>query len=343
MGFKCDSPREKHNKYSMVFRAATVLKKEILEKSIRDAIKELNIYNAHLFINNLNINDILNSAKKILDEEEDGEDNEFFIKILKFKKYKKKYTINLSFNAYSYNEAENIFEDFLNHLVSKHIFLDVLMSRVKAKELPETSPIGFRIGESCDTLKFNDKLYSYKESLPFRFVDDELYIGNYGEMHDTCDSPSTIPPIIKLYDGRIFEDIEIISFWRYPDLDTFKRIINKLEKKLKIKIWNDNWLLEIKDDEENRNMYDYVQSYKAETYNSQKHEEGEEAYAFIKIEDYKISKDIPEDVRLRHLNHLHNNPVPDGYGSKNPNAKPYWYRSLLYGESFIKTFENFMR
>jgi hypothetical protein len=176
LGFKYNKPKEIHDKYSMVFMAATVLNKDILDKSIRSVIKENEIYNAHLFINNLNIDSFIKEVDKIEIEDEDKYD--LYNKLSKFKEYKKKHTITISFNSYSWYEAVSIFEKIMDDLVSKQIFIDVLVSDLKPKIIPEDRKrIGFRLNNESYVKTFEQ--FDSQEEFSYWKIEYTSCQGNY--------------------------------------------------------------------------------------------------------------------------------------------------------------------
>jgi hypothetical protein len=60
-----------------------------------------------------------------------------------------------------------------------------------------------------------------------------------------------------VYPGRIWTKSKIISFWRFPEtFDVFKKIVNDLEGKLGITIFNNNFRVEIPKNNKNVSVYD---------------------------------------------------------------------------------------
>jgi hypothetical protein len=105
-------------------------------------------------------------------------------------------------------------------------------------------------------------------------------------------------PRDKAYPGRIWLDRKVMSFWVYPDEKLFISIINNLEKKLKIKMFNNDWYIEVykldsgdikKRDKNNTDYYCYD------------NDELSGRKEFIPIDEYAGSEDAPEEERIAHL------------------------------------------
>jgi len=58
-------------------------------------------------------------------------------------------------------------------------------------------------------------------------------------------APLSIYDTNLLYSGRIWKGRKVISFWSYPDKEMFDIIINKLEDKSSVRIWGNDWLIEV--------------------------------------------------------------------------------------------------
>ena len=106
------------------------------------------------------------------------------------------------------------------------------------------------IKETPDHVYDNDIDHSVEDSdaTPFSCdVNDDhtdiknIYIGAKGIYHED------IPYMgkNKHYIGRLWLKSKIISFWVYPVDSLFKIIIEQLEKKLGIKIFNNGWRIEV--------------------------------------------------------------------------------------------------
>ena len=126
----------------------------------------------------------------------------------------------------------------------------------------------------------------------------KLYIGDFKDMHSNMSYKKD--EVDRAYAGRIWLDLKVISFWVYPSVDIFNQIIRLFEKQLNIKMFNNNWYVEIikKDNKILRHEFD---------------EEGVEDYFFgnrngssqteevIPIEEYSGSEDFPEELRIQHM------------------------------------------
>ena len=146
----------------------------------------------------------------------------------------------------------------------------------------------------------------------------------------------------KTYPGRLWLNSKIISFWIYPNIQLFKDMINKLEKKLKIKIFNNDWKIEIikSDGEITIRNFDDIENniyYAADNNNDGDIE-------IIPIEDYIGSLDVPEEQKLWHLMNAEEKRIaklkgkaPDfrGWGSDITawdGKRPLPYRQAIYQE-----------
>jgi hypothetical protein len=108
------------------------------------------------------------------------------------------------------------------------------------------------IAEDPDTVyDGNNKKVAYYEDIdarPFLVHDEILYIGaptdTHGDIHDKIGDHNEIGPNTQ-YDGRIWTDKKIISFWRNPKTrNELDWVINEIEKKLGIKIHNKGYVVD---------------------------------------------------------------------------------------------------
>ena len=169
------------------------------------------------------------------------------------------------------------------------------------------------ITESPDQLSIKNKKGGYKydasyeryDAKPF-FVEvnpdhtevKKLYTGGYKGWHSSIRAPYFID---KAYAGRLWTKLKVISFWVYPNETLFVKIIKALEEKLKTKIFNNGWQVEIirtdqgikrKGMPEPGGWNDY---YVGSRFDKKQNQE------LIPIEDYVESEDQPEELRIQHL------------------------------------------
>jgi hypothetical protein len=88
------------------------------------------------------------------------------------------------------------------------------------------------------------------DAIPFVYYDGELYVGeksgNHNDMFYKIEDDIYGIKFSKIKNqGRIWTKHKVISFWDFPKKYEFDRIINDLEDKLKIEIWNNNYIIEI--------------------------------------------------------------------------------------------------
>jgi hypothetical protein len=173
------------------------------------------------------------------------------------------------------------------------------------------------IKETPDTLNYDGDSYSFYNRDAYAFYIDvnqdhtkvkKLYIEQgktHGDFSDYSDST-----IERAYAGRLWVNIKVITFWVYPNEILFKDIIKHIEDKLNIKMFNNDWKIEVvkKDNEIKRRKFEPDKTIKT-TYNGQyddyyfgirtgNNKEGEE---IIPIEDYIGSEDFPEELRIQHM------------------------------------------
>jgi hypothetical protein len=127
---------------------------------------------------------------------------------------------------------------------------------------------------------------------------NNIYFGAKGIYHQDIPYMGKNPQYI----GRLWLNSKIISFWVYPSDNLFKKIIEKLEKKLKLKIFNNDWRIEVLKNEDNilKTTYDKkldVNDY----YFSLDYDEYEPTPTLIPIEDYVGSENQSEKDKLWHL------------------------------------------
>jgi hypothetical protein len=105
------------------------------------------------------------------------------------------------------------------------------------KKYIKESPDVIRIKSGKFRMSFSDGT-----AFPFGYTPIGMAVGEMGSIHT-----NSIGRRDKLkYPGRFWADKKIISFWTYPDKQTFKYIIDELSKQLNIEIWDDpEWNVEI--------------------------------------------------------------------------------------------------
>lgn len=153
-----------------------------------------------------------------------------------------------------------------------------------------------KLNEDPDSLKYKDDYLSVgdNDAIPFALkkTNRSVFIGRRGTTH----SSNGILSNNSIYPGRLWLDSKAMSFWVYPPEEDFKKIIDYLEKKLGIKIWNNGWVMEVLLKEDTDEIYRF--------------EEGDDPYyhdftdtysEIIPIEEYVGSEDVPEEQKAIHL------------------------------------------
>jgi hypothetical protein len=163
------------------------------------------------------------------------------------------------------------------------------------------------ITESPDNIFLDYKTLKYtdNDAVPFgwNIINNKLsvYTGRNGSLHEES------MPHIK-FSGRLWLDSKIISFWSYPDEKLFIELIKKLEYELKIKIFYNNWKIQI------FNKDGIIQ----------KTNKPDDAYLthkgikqLIPIEEYVSSDALPEEEKAMHLMNWKEKEKlkPNGFGS----------------------------
>ncbi len=156
----------------------------------------------------------------------------------------------------------------------------------------------------CDGI---DIRWSKYDAMPFFASVDKnhskinrIYIGNT----NCCHSDIRFSGKNKAYAGRLWTDVKVMSFWVYPNVKLFKEIIKKLEKKLNIKIFNNNWKIEVLLNDDEIDRVEYKKSINDFDFffrpNFQNNKYGG-TNKIIPIEDYLGSEDQPEELLIQHM------------------------------------------
>jgi hypothetical protein len=218
----------------------------------------------------------------------------------------------------------------------------------------------FLITESPDTVWYKDKRgssrkveYQDADAKPFvvKINDDhtevlEIFVGPYGKTHSSI---KNLRDDGKAYAGRIWKKHKLMSFWVYPNEILFVSIVKALEKKLKTKIFNNDWKIEIIKSRDNQeivrqdpNKFGVDFLFGGDRYGDRE---------LISVEDYAGSQNQPEELLIQHMlnweqkDKLKKEKGVKGFGS----AKTAWdkphnikYRRTIYQEKNILNFDNYM-
>jgi hypothetical protein len=198
------------------------------------------------------------------------------------------------------------------------------------------------IKESPDHIddRFNGKRLDVEDTDAIAFFVDtnekhtkveKLYVTEFGQFH------SYIGPYHS-YPGRLWKNSKVITFWVYPNPVLFKNIIKKLETQLSIKIFNNEWKVEVvrnkkgdittRDVDAGEYTFSDVQYYHSD---------------FIPIEDYYGSEDFDDEDKLMHLMNWEekerlkkSGKLPKGFGSDKTafdQPKNIKWRQAMYQEN----------
>jgi len=192
------------------------------------------------------------------------------------------------------------------------------------------------LNESPDNFRYNGKNYGVRTRNAFAF---EVKINRKDEIKNVMINPApgyhtdfeeTTGEKDRIYPGRIYIDQKIITFWSYPTREQLDIIIPIMERKLNLKIWNNEWLIEVYFDE-NGNIFDLGDKSitpKYDRYNG--------TNRFIPIEEFSGSLNISEEERDEHTKSplfKKKKEVPSTFGSNRYSSKlPLIKRQELFTE-----------
>ena len=145
------------------------------------------------------------------------------------------------------------------------------------------------------------------DTIPFFASVDEnhsrilrINIGHHGQYH----SGMKYRGKNRAFAGRLWENSKIMSFWVYPNVELFKQIIKKLEKKLGLKIFNNDWRIEVVIEDSgdiNRVEYDPDIKDEDEDFFFRPDDQMYGDNKIIPIEEYVGSQNIPEELMIQHM------------------------------------------
>ncbi|HPI82574.1 MAG TPA: hypothetical protein PK122_05090 [Candidatus Paceibacterota bacterium] len=168
-----------------------------------------------------------------------------------------------------------------------------------------------KYGEPLENDIFKSPHFSDDDAHAFWYDEGSFHIGPAGETHPE----GTRNP--GMLSGRIWTDKKLISFWKYPDKETFFEAIDLLSDKLGEDM--SNWKVEVLD----KNSWRQDDNYQSR---------------LIPVADYEGSEDRSElEMGKEHIKSplLKTKHVPYGYGSKNPKYQDQrkWQMASLTSES----------
>ena len=182
-----------------------------------------------------------------------------------------------------------------------------------------------RFGEPIHNSEDQSLYFEDKDALPFWLEEGELVVGQMGGTH----GPGAFPRKKgEHYSGRIWIKSGIISFWEYPDKETFLNIIQQLSERLGKN--PEKWKVEIIPG--NEEMPEMPEMTKWQQENSYKTE-------LIPIQDYMKSEQRSEaEIGKEHMKsplQKRAHKVPAGFGSKNPKylTNRAWQMASLTNEA----------
>jgi len=156
-----------------------------------------------------------------------------------------------------------------------------------------------KMNESPDHIDKYNLTYKNDYAIPFigHLQGDDVIvaIGEGGETHDSISIKGFkwVDDNCRNYSGRLWLNKKIISFWNYPNREVFVKIIDELEEKLKLKIWNKKWTIETVFFDKNTPIDRQVPDWRMVN--------GTSDVQIISIENYMKSEDVPDEERQLHL------------------------------------------
>lgn len=228
-------------------------------------------------------------------------------------------------------------------------FIEHIMSPLKKKKKNVPKGIGSnkekkwkdwqKPFESADVIELVDRGSRLRYGMGYAFGEYEgkLYIGKKGVTHgdfytmngdinsrDDLDYPGRI--WLRNYCEKFGLENGYISFWRYPEPEKLKEIIDKLEEHFDEKIWNNEYLIEVVDTpEKSIEVSDYSLGLDKFDVWQDSNDQG----TLIPLEDYMGSMDWSKDIQQKQ--HVispifKNNKVPKGFGSQKIKKWKEWQK-----------------
>jgi hypothetical protein len=128
----------------------------------------------------------------------------------------------------------------------------------------------------------------------------DTYISELGIYHSEWIDNINVPQEQRAYPGRLWENHKLITFWAYPNEKLFIDIIKNIEKTLNIKMFNNNWKIEIlklKSGDIVKSNVDVEDKY----FGDIDIDDDDLVLDIIPIEDYVGSMEFSEEEKLWHL------------------------------------------
>ena len=163
----------------------------------------------------------------------------------------------------------------------------------------------YKLNENPDTILYNGKtLYCMDgESIPIYITVNsdhtkvkEMFFGEWGGYHSSVGYEDKD----RMYPCRLWTKSKIMTFWIYPNEILFVSMIEKIEEVMHIKIFNNDWKIEVlkgrTDNEIKRKNINKDSQYFSATFGG-----GGGRTAFIPVEEYAGSENVPEEEKIQHL------------------------------------------
>ena len=154
------------------------------------------------------------------------------------------------------------------------------------------------VNETPDYIYQHDLTPFSKDSIAFSYkVINNSVLVTRGKPHLEIPKYNTSKSFYE-YEGRLWLNNKIMSFWIYPTKKIFIKIIDELEKKLKIKIWDNNWKIEVVLNDTNKIItnYSYLKNFEL-TPDEQEQEYKNKHIEIIPIENFKKSEDFSDELK----------------------------------------------
>jgi tRNA nucleotidyltransferase/poly(A) polymerase len=204
-----------------------------------------------------------------------------------------------------------------------------------------------KLNELCDDLLYSENI-NLVENLDtgraFIYTIESgivtIFLGSIGSTHGELRGDDELEGDMIIREGRYWsvkengDDVDlkgfngIFSFWEYPSKDEWKPFINKFEKVSGLKVWNNNWMVEVESDYyEDRELIKQDKDVPNMMYIDS---------GLLPVEKYRGNEDRLDELKIMHLQKLEDKrkmKKPENFGSKADKRPLKWKQALLKSEN----------
>ena len=212
-----------------------------------------------------------------------------------------------------------------------------------------------KLNELCDDLLYSENINLLEDidtGRAFIYTIESgivtIFLGTIGSSHGELRGDGELEGDMIIREGRYWsvkengDDVDlkgfngIFSFWEYPSKDEWKPFINKFEKVSGLKVWNNNWMVEVESD-----YYEDIELIKQDkdVPNMMYIDSG-----LLPVEKYRGNEDRPDELKIMHLQKLEDKRKmknPENFGSKADKRPLKWKQALLKSENKLLDFKKF--